>query len=156
MEQSYYSTPSTTVIEQPKDQLETAAAEFSRNVQEATGKLVAATEQFSSFSSGLTNAVDEARSAAGRAEEAQRAAEAVQAKMAQDYIQLSDLIRELQERIAALAVLARPMPSAAVESEMPSEASPEGSDPQAESTPADSSDASSSETPSWQGWRGSD
>jgi hypothetical protein len=149
MEQNYYSTPSTTVIEQPKDQLSASAAEFSRNVQEATGKLVAATEQFSSFSSGLTSVVDEARSAADRAEEAQRAAEALQAKMVQDYGQLSDLIRDLQERIAALAVLARPMPSAPTESE-----SSAGGEARPEEAIGESGETGPAETTSWQGWRG--
>ena len=173
MEQSYYapSAPAVSAYESTdaaRDSLESAAADFSKNVQEATGKLVAAAESFGSMSSGLSKAVDEVKTAASRAEEAQKAAEeakaaaeAVQARMDRDYSNLKGLMNDLQERIGALAVLARPFnldsepgaPAAQDESatenssdtENSSEGSSEESAPAAENAPSPAG---------WQGWQG--
>jgi chromosome segregation ATPase len=94
---------------QPQQGLQAAASEFRRNVQEATERLNSAAEQFMAVSDGLVSAINEARQAAERAQEAQRAVEAMQQQMARDYGSVSDLVRDLQERIGALATLARPL-----------------------------------------------
>lgn len=97
-------------LTQVRQDLETAASEFRRNVQEAALRLSAAADQFSSVTGRLVAATDEVQAAAERAQEAQRAAEAVQSRIEKDYDELSKLLQDLQERIAALAVLARPLP----------------------------------------------
>ena len=88
-----------------------AAAEFSSNVREATDRLAAAAQQFAAVSEGLEAAVREAQAAAERAEAARHAAEEVQARMERNYGNVADLVRDLQERIGALAILTRPLPS---------------------------------------------
>jgi chromosome segregation ATPase len=151
MEQSYYTNQTSDVSDEAKNALGEAASEFSKNIQDATGKLVSAAEQFSAMSEGLTKAVAEAKEASARAEEAREAAESVKARMDHDYSNLSGLMRDLQERIGALAVLARPL--ASVESE-PSASIAEASENSGE---AESSDASHENAPSpagWQGWQG--
>jgi hypothetical protein len=176
MEQSYYAPPAPSVTEEAnnaeevRNSLENAAAEFSKNVQDATGKLVAAAESFSSMSSGLSAAVSEVKDASVRATEAQKAAEdakaaaeeaksaaeAVQAKMDRDYANLKGLMSDLQERIGALAVLARPFamdpePQApAIQDESETENfSPSSSEGLA---PAATENAPS--PAGWQGWQG--
>jgi DNA repair ATPase RecN len=119
--------------------LKSAAAEFSLNVQEAAGRLTRAAEQFSSISDRLVEAANDVQSAAQRAEEAQHAAESVQTRMERDHTDLTSLMRDLHDRIAALAVLARPLP------EEPS--SNESETPAAE----DSSAQESTSAPSWSG-----
>ncbi|HLF76986.1 MAG TPA: hypothetical protein VJB57_05790 [Dehalococcoidia bacterium] len=91
-------------------EMSAAAAEFRRNVQEASEKLSNAGQQLVSLSEALAKAIAEAQQAAERAEEAQRKAEAVQADMLRDYGAVADLVGDLQERIGALAILARPLP----------------------------------------------
>ncbi len=153
MEQSYYSPSTSDVSDEVKDTLGTAASEFSKNIQEATGKLVAAAEQFSTMSIGLNKAVDEVKTASAKAEEAQKSAEAVQARMDRDYSNLSGLMKDLQERIGALAVLARPFASESEPVASIEEASAENS---GEGT-AEESATSTDNTPSpagWQGWQG--
>jgi len=124
--------------------LKAAAAEFSSNVQEATTRLSTAAEQFASISERLATAADQVQSASDRAEAAQRAAEAVQSRIERDHADLTSLMRDLQERIAALAVLARPMPGdlQSTETQMP---------------PAEESSAPpETSTPSWSGgWQSS-
>lgn len=154
MEQSYYSPSTSSISNENQSSLGDAASEFARNVQEATGKLVAAGEQFTSMSAGLDRAIAEVKAAASRAEEARNASEAVQMKMERDYANLSGVIRDLQERIGALAVLARPLVSAgaapdAIPAEEPTENQGEGS--------VAVTATSSEQTPSpagWQGWQG--
>src|SRR5436190_16645792 len=90
--------------------LEAAAAEFTRTVQEAGSRMSAAAEQLSSMMRRLESRAEELDSAATRAQEARTAAEAVQARLENDQAQLSSLMRDLQERIAALSILARPLP----------------------------------------------
>jgi hypothetical protein len=105
-----------TMSEMHQQGLEAAAADFRRSVQDAAGRLGTAAEQFITMSEGLAAALDEARAAAERAqaaqqaaESAQQAAEAVQQRMQRDYGAVSDLVRELQVRISALATLAQPL-----------------------------------------------
>ncbi len=113
------------------------AGEFGRNVEEAAGKLGGAAQQFVAMTASFLAAGDrleqalaahrrmeteshqaaesaqsaatEARSAAERSEESRRAAEDTLAKIASQYGEMSSLVADLQERIAALAVLARPI-----------------------------------------------
>jgi prefoldin subunit 5 len=91
--------------------LDAAAGEFRRKVEEATGRLNDAAEQFVAISDGLMTAVEEARQAAARAAEAQRSIEEMKERMSRDYGNVSDLVRDLQQRISALATLAQPLPS---------------------------------------------
>jgi SMC interacting uncharacterized protein involved in chromosome segregation len=115
---------------QQQQGLQAAASEFRRNVQEATERLNSAAEQFIAVSDGLVSAINEARQAAERAQEAQRAVEAMQQQMARDYGSVSDLVHDLQERIGALATLARPLGTP--ETQMPeqgqAESQPQGGD----------------------------
>ena len=102
--------------------LEAAATEFRAKVEDAAGRLNAAAEQFVAMTDGLLAAVEEARQAAERAEQAQRSVEALKERLARDYGDVSELVRTLQERIAALAILGQPMPavhSSDVEPELP-------------------------------------
>lgn len=159
MEQSYYAPPAPTSSQDPDSSLQSAAAEFGRNVQEATGKLVAAAESFGAMSSGLSAAVNEVKSAAAQAREAKQAAEAaraaaeaVQAKMERDYGNLKNLMSDLQERIGALAVLARPF-NVEAESVAQDERDTENSTPPV----LEEAQAAAENAPSpagWQGWRG--
>jgi hypothetical protein len=96
--------------------LASAAAAFSRSVQDATERFGAAGAQLVAMSQELSSAIAEAKAAAARAEEAQQGAdaararaEAAQADMQRDHGIVSNLVKELQDRIAALAVLARPI-----------------------------------------------
>lgn len=152
MEQSYYTPQTSDVSEEARNALGDAASEFSKNIQEATGKLVSAAEQFSTMSEGLTRAVADAKEASVRAEEARLAAEAVKARMDHDYSNLSGLMKDLQERIGALAVLARPLTS--VETEAPAASTIEES---SENFGEGASNESHENAPSpagWQGWQG--
>lgn len=155
MEQSYYTPQTSDVSEEARSALGDAASEFSKNIQEATGKLVSAAEQFSTMSEGLTKAVAEAKEASAKADEARLAAEAVKARMDQDYSNLSGLMKDLQERIGALAVLARPLTSVGTEAP---EASPEVSiEESSENSGEGISNESHENAPSpagWQGWQG--
>jgi chromosome segregation ATPase len=117
--------------------LKAATVEFSNNVQEAMSRLTRAAQQFSSLSGRLAEAANEVQSAAQRAEEAQRAAESVQARIERDHTDLTSLMRDLHARIAALAVLAQPLPETPSGSEPVAPASEE-SPPQPESTSASS------------------
>jgi len=92
--------------------VEAAASEFRTKVEDAASRLNVAAEQFVVMSDGLLAAVEEARQAAEHAEQAQRSVEEMRERMARDYGNVSDLVRDLQERIAALAILGQPMPSA--------------------------------------------
>ena len=92
--------------------LEEAASEFRRRVEDAAGRLNAAAEQFATMSDGLVAAVEEARQAAERAEQSRRAVEEMKEQMGRDYGNVSELVRDLQQRIGALATLAQPMPGA--------------------------------------------
>jgi paraquat-inducible protein B len=169
MEQSYYTPTSSTVPSEAKDTLGSAAAEFSKNVQEATGRLVNAAETFSTMSSGLNTAVDEVKSASAKAEAALKGAEeakaaaekaksdaeAVQANIARDYGNLKTLMSDLQERIAALAVLARPLSldtneSSPAASTLQDESSTENSSSGEEHAPAENAPSPAG----WQGWQG--
>ena len=89
--------------------LEAAAADFRRNIQEASDKLGNAGAQLVAVSQELATAIAEAKQAAEQAREAQRKTEETQQQMQRDYGVVSDLVRDLQERIGALATLARPM-----------------------------------------------
>lgn len=162
MEHNYHSQQSSTPAGDARDSLSTAAADFSRNVQEATSKLVSAAESFATMSTGLNEAIDEVRSASAKAQEAQKAAEeaksaaeAVQAKIDRDYGNLRSLMGDLQERIGALAVLARPLSI----DPMPESTSSVGEDSSAENSSSGSEEASPAveNAPSpagWQGWQG--
>jgi chromosome segregation ATPase len=90
--------------------LEAAASEFRSKVEDAANRLNGAAEQFVAMSEGLLLAVEEARQAAERAQTAQRSVEEMKDRMARDYGNVSDLVRDLQQRIGALATLAQPMP----------------------------------------------
>lgn len=122
-----------------RERFQQSANEFSRNVEEAAARLGNAAQQLLSITevftaagdrlesaleahrqieSGSQNAAQEARSAAteartasDQAQQAQRATEALQARLEGSYNDLTALIRDLQERIAALAILARPLPA---------------------------------------------
>ena len=91
--------------------LESAAREFRTKVEDAANRLSGAAEQFVTMSEGLLSAVEEARQASERAQAAQNAVEEMRDRLARDYGQVSDLVRDLQERIAALATLGQPLPS---------------------------------------------
>ena len=162
MEQSDYSQSSSSGSEEVNDVLGSAASEFSKSIAEATSKLVGAAEQFSSMSTGLSNAVNEVKAASAKAQEAQKAAEgakvaaeAIQGKIDRDYGNLKGLMSDLQERIAALAVLARPI---SIDSQP--EAPADSNDNTSESSLESSSESASPVTenaPSpagWQGWQG--
>ena len=95
--------------------LEAAASEFRTKVEDAANRLNGAAEQFVAMSEGLLAAVEEARQAAYRAQAAQHAVEEMRDRMSRDYGSVSDLVRDLQQRIAALATLGQPMPSQAHE-----------------------------------------
>jgi DNA repair ATPase RecN len=104
--QGYYgSAPQTEAAQR----LAAAAADFRRNIQEASDKLSSAGAQLVSVSQELATAIAEAKQAAEQAKEAQRKAEETQQQMQRDYGAISDLVRDLQERIGALATLARPL-----------------------------------------------
>jgi len=169
MEQSYYSPPAPSLTDEAQSSIQNAAAEFSRNVQEATGRLVSAAESFGSMSSGLDRAVQDVKAAAARAEAAQKAAEeakaaaeATQAKMDRDYSNLKSLMADLQERIGALAVLARPFnvePEVGAEPEAPSaedeRATENSTDTESSSSESSSPAAENAPSPAgWQGWQG--
>ena len=126
------------------------AGEFRRNVEEAAGKLGGAAQQFVAMTASFLAAGDrleealeahrrvetesrqaaesaqaaaaEARAAAEQSETAQKAAAEMLAKMDMQYGELTALVSDLQERIAALAVLARPLPREASEATEPVEA----------------------------------
>jgi hypothetical protein len=126
-----------------------AAAEFRRNVQEASDRLSNAGQQLVSLSEALAKAIGEANAAADRAEAAVAKAEAVQMDMERDYGAVADLVSDLQERIGALAILARPLPSAPAEAVTPAAAAPTSSEPAGYEAPVATSepDYTSSETP---------
>ena len=92
--------------------LEAAAGEFRTKVEDAASRLNAAAEQFVTMSDGLLAAVAEARQAAEKAEQARRSVAELEERMARDYGNVSDLVRDLQQRIAALAVLGQTLPAA--------------------------------------------
>jgi len=78
--------------------LEYAANEFARGLQEKRCTHECSREQFSSRFEAVAQ---EVRAAAARAEEARRAAEAVQMRVGQDQVELAGLMQDLRERIAA-------------------------------------------------------
>ncbi len=121
MEHSYYSQPDTSPAADAKATLQAAASTFSQNIQEATTKLAAAAEQFGTMSEGLLAAVEDARSASDRAQAAQRATEETQER-------LTGIMRQLQERLGALASLANAF-------DMPAESAPSSSETQAPEEP---------------------
>jgi paraquat-inducible protein B len=174
MEQSQYAPTSSTasnevsVPNEVSDTLGSAAAEFSKNVQEATGKLVSAAESFATMSTGLNEAINEVKGAAATADAALKGAEAakaaaqeataraesVQANIARDYGNLKTLMNDLQQRIGALAVLARPLGSDVAEhsssSELNDESSTENFSSGEELAPAENAPSPAG----WQGWQG--
>jgi len=91
--------------------LEAAASEFRSRVEDAATRLNSAAEQFVAMSDSLLAAVEEARQAAYRAQAAQHAVEDLRDRMARDYGSVSDLVRDMQARIGALATLAQPLPN---------------------------------------------
>ncbi len=169
MEQSYYSPQNSTASSEARDSLSSAAADFSKNVQEATGKLVNAAESFATMSTGLNEAINEVKSASSKAQDAQKAAEnaksaaeeaksaaeAIQAKIDRDYGNLRSLMGDLQERIGALAVLARPLTIDPVQ-ESTSSVSDDNRDEHSSSSNQDASPAvENAPSPAgWQGWQG--
>ncbi len=162
MEQSYYAPQNSTASSETRDSLSSAAADFSKNVQEATSKLVNAAESFATMSTGLNEAINEVKSASTKAQEAQKAAEdaksaaeAIQSKIDRDYGNLRSLMGDLQERIGALAVLARPLTIDPVQ-ESTSSVSDDNSDEHASSSNQDASPAvENAPSPAgWQGWQG--
>ncbi|HEX5141121.1 MAG TPA: hypothetical protein VFX19_09270 [Dehalococcoidia bacterium] len=102
--------------------LENAASEFRTKVEDAATRLNGAAAQFVSMSEGFATAIDEARKAADRAVASQKAVEEIKDQLAHDYGVVSKLVADLQDRIAALATLARPL---AVEPEARTEPEPE-------------------------------
>ena len=94
---------------QARQGLEASAAEFKRSVEEAASRLSSAAEHFVSMTDGLVSSINEAREAAEKAQAAQNSAQELQQRMERDYGAVSGLVRDLQERISALAVLARPL-----------------------------------------------
>jgi hypothetical protein len=126
-----------------KTDLKTTATEFSRNIEEAAGRMGSAAEQFLSMTTSFlvagdrlqaaldghrqieaesqawakeaVSAASDAADALKQAQAAQRAAEDVLARMQGDYGELTALVTDLRERIAALAVLAQPLPEKAEE-----------------------------------------
>ena len=150
MEQNYYSPPTPGASDNSHNPLSIAAAGFSKNIQDATANLVAAAQQFSAMSAGLNDAVEEVKAASTRAQQAQAASDAVQAKMERDYGNLNTLIQDLQKRIGALATLARPLSSdfePATEAEASSGNQFDESAPQSNENPP-------ARAGSWQGWKG--
>ena len=106
---SEYSSSSYGIATETQSQsLEAAASDFRSSVQDAASRMSSAAEQFITMSEGLNKALEEARAAADRAQAAQRAAEEMQQRLQRDYGAVSDLVRDLQIRIAALATLAQP------------------------------------------------
>ena len=105
--------------------LEAAASEFRSKVEDAANRLNSAAEQFVSMSEGLLKAVEEARQAANRAEQAQRTVEELKQRMENDYGSVSNLVRDLQQRIGALATLAQPMPVSQPEASQPEHEQPQ-------------------------------
>jgi uncharacterized coiled-coil DUF342 family protein len=97
--------------------LEAAASEFRSKVEDAANRLSGAAEQFVAMSEGLLAAVEEARQAAERAQQAQRSVEEIKDRMSSDYGNVSSLVRDLQQRIGALATLAQPLPGESKSSE---------------------------------------
>jgi chromosome segregation ATPase len=93
--------------------LEAAAGEFRTKVEDAASRLNAAAEQFVTMSDGLLAAAADARQAAEKAEQAQRSVAELEERMARDYGNVSELVRDLQQRIAALAVLGQALPTPA-------------------------------------------
>ena len=91
--------------------LEAAASEFRTKVEDAATRLNSAAQQFVAMSDGLVAAVEEARQAAERAQQAQRSVEELKERMTTDYGAVSSLVRDLQQRIGALATLAQPFPA---------------------------------------------
>jgi chromosome segregation ATPase len=147
-----------------------AAAEFRRNVQEASERLSNAGQQLVSLSEGLAKAIGEAKAAAERAEQAHAKTEALQASLQHDYGTVTDLVRDLQERIGALAILARPLPGVTnveppaqadaaaeyapvqvneAEAELESIADPQAAQPEEPSTPPPSTGYGESSGQSW-------
>src|SRR6266545_4378543 len=116
--QGYYgSAPQTEAAQR----LGAAAADFRRNIEEASERLGNAGAQLVSVSQQLATAITEARQAAEQAKEAQRQAEQTQQQMQRDYGAVSGLVRDLQDRISALATLARPL-SLETHAEQPAQA----------------------------------
>jgi chromosome segregation ATPase len=107
---------------QARQGLEASAAEFKRSVEEAASRLSNAAEQFISMTDGLLSSINDAKQAAEQAQAAQRHAEELQQRMDRDYGSVSSLVRDLQERISALAVLGRPLPGAMQAGETQSQA----------------------------------
>ena len=103
----------------PAPSLEAAASEFRSKVEDAANRLNGAAEQFVAMGEGLMSAVEEARDAANRAVAAQRTVEELKERMARDYGNVSDLVRDLQQRIGALATLAQPLASQPAETQPP-------------------------------------
>jgi|SRR5688572_4255128 hypothetical protein len=91
--------------------LESAATEFRTKVEDAATRLNGAAEQFVSMSEGFATAISEARKAADRAVAAQRSVEEMRDRLERDYGVVSTLVADLQDRISALATLARPLPA---------------------------------------------
>jgi hypothetical protein len=106
--------------------LEAAAVEFRSKVEDAANRLSGAAEQFVTMSESLLAAVEEARRSSERAQAAQRSVEELRDRMARDYGNVSDLVRDLQQRIGALAVLAAPLPHEAQTQQSSSEPSNAG------------------------------
>jgi ABC-type transporter Mla subunit MlaD len=141
-----------------RQRFQETAGEFNRNVAEAAGRLGAAADQLLSITEAFANAgdrlegaleshrqreagsqqaaqdarssADDARAAADSAREALHATEALQGRLEASYADIAILVRDLQERIGALAILARPMPHEAVAT--PSPVAPVASPPAAE------------------------
>lgn len=106
----------------PTVSLESAATEFRTKVEDAATRLNGAAEQFVSMSEGFATAISEARKAADRAVAAQRSVEEMRDRLEHDYGVVSKLVADLQDRISALATLARPLPVAEPEAESPAPA----------------------------------
>ena len=96
----------------PTTSLENAATEFRTKVEDAATRLNGAAEQFVSMSEGFATAIADARRAADRAVAAQRQVEEMRDRLEHDYGVVSKLVADLQDRISALASLARPLPAA--------------------------------------------
>jgi ABC-type transporter Mla subunit MlaD len=148
--QTYYTPQTKDTSAETGNALGELASEFSKNIEEASGKLIAAAGQFSAVSDGFNTAVAEVKAAAARAEEAREAAEAIQTKMDRDYGNFSELMRDLQERIGALAVLAKPLAAAT----QPAPTAPnEGPAPAKTVEPATAPEITDIRA-RWQGWQG--
>ena len=96
----------------PTASLENAATAFRTKVEDAATRLNGAAEQFVSMSEGFATAIADARRAADRAVAAQRQVEETRDRLEHDYGVVSKLVADLQDRISALATLARPLPAA--------------------------------------------